>query len=218
MIIRTYLIKIVQTIKPRIMRTSFLLVIIVFTISCVSLVVYITDTPKPEYNNEKSPTVDSSLLIDRKIETVSPNIANNDQIVTPPTRVVPPKETYAPGGVYVTKPHQVGSIRLVANKSQKFPEVSNATSSIFLVKDSPTYTIHIIVENETPVVDVFLKQPPFYDSRAEAESEFAKKFGGERADLCGFPFFVHVPEDSHLYKRGNLGLEHCGANQLAENE
>jgi len=124
-----------------------------------------------------------------------------------------------PGGVAPMGPLQHEFLFEAVLNSQPYPRAPNEPMR-FLVADEAAYTIVLdgSIDDDMLVVNVLLKEAPFTESRAQAESVFAQQFGGERDDLCGIPFYVHVAEDHPLFERGNLGLEHCGANKLEDGE
>ncbi|MBP9749642.1 MAG: hypothetical protein KBD21_02840 [Candidatus Pacebacteria bacterium] len=122
------------------------------------------------------------------------------------------------GGLSPLLPHQVDYLREVIMKSQEVPSPTSGEKR-YAVAQTPLYETYVVIlPTGDALVDVTLKQAPYALSRMYAESEFAQLFNGERDDLCGFPFNIHVDSDPLLKERGNLGLEYCGANTLGENE
>ncbi len=122
------------------------------------------------------------------------------------------------GGTEPMLPHQLRYLHEIILSSQQVPSPVTDQRWYF-VAQTAIHTTHIVViPDGSAYVDVVLTQAPYNASRMRAESEFAQLFNGERADLCGFPFFIHVESDPVLKERGNLGLEYCGANKLEETE
>ncbi len=130
----------------------------------------------------------------------------------------PANSLFSQGGTAPILPHQVDQLREIILVSQEVP-TRVVGERWYFVAHTPMHTTHIVVVPDgSAYVDVVLNQAPYTMSRMYAESEFAHLFNGERDDLCGFPFNIHVDSDPLLKERGNLGLEYCGANTLGENE
>ncbi len=136
---------------------------------------------------------------------------------TPPVR---PNEAGPTTTESLTLPqHQLDQLREIIANAQPVPAPSGGGERWYFLTETPMYRLHVVVRKDgTAVVDMALLQAPYYVARRHAESVFSELFGGERDDLCGFPFYVHVDSDPAFKERGNLGLEHCGANLLAESE
>lgn len=122
------------------------------------------------------------------------------------------------GGTEPLQSYQLGYLREIILSSQQVPSPL-AGQRWYFVARTPLHTTHIVViPDGSAYVDVVLTQAPYTISRMHAEVEFAHLFNGERVDLCGFPFYIHVESDPALKERGNLGLEYCGANKLEDTE